>query len=164
MTTTNPDILSFNLEKAASEFCRSELDKVLRQGALQLLINALEAEVAEYLCAHQALADENGRRLVVRNGHAQARTIQSQLGPMQLRAPRVHDRREGQRFTSAILPPYLRKTPSVENLIPTLYLKGISDEQMGEALAAILGEGAAGLLWRSQFCRGNFARLHRGHG
>lgn len=145
MSTTNPDILSFSVEKAASEVCRSQLEKVLREGAISLLVNALEREVADYLEMHREVGDGEGRRAVVRNGHALPRTIQTGLGPIQVRAPRVRASIEDFKFTSRILPPYLRKTPSIENLIPALYLKGISDEQMGPALAAILGEGAAGL-------------------
>jgi transposase-like protein len=126
------------------------LDEVLRQGARRLLVQAVEAEVQDYIEAHAAARDGAGRRLVVRNGHARARTILTGLGPLTLQAPRVEDRRRDDagrklRFTSAILPPYLRKARSVEELIPWLYLKGISTGDFGEALAALLGEGAPGL-------------------
>ena len=96
-----------------------------------MLVKAVEAEVAAYIETHQHEVDENGRRLVVRNGHARERTLVSGVGQLKIQAPRVDDRRvdeRGQRFrfTSEILPPYLRRTKSVEELIPWLYLKGIS--------------------------------------
>jgi transposase-like protein len=129
---------------------KSPLEEILRRGARQLLIGAIEAEVDDYLAAHAHCRDDQGRRLITRNGHAQERTILSGLGPIQVRAPRVEDRRvdgEGRkiRFTSAILPPYLRKTKSVEELIPWLYLKGISTGDFNEALAALLGADCPGL-------------------
>ncbi len=104
---------------------RSPLDEVLRRGALQMLVKAVEAEVAAYIETHQHEADEHGRRLVVRNGHARERAIVSGAGQLKIQAPRVDDRRvdeQGQRFrfTSQILPPYLRRTKSVEELIPWL--------------------------------------------
>jgi transposase-like protein len=106
---------------------------------------ALEAEVEEYVQAHQQARDERGHRLVVRNGYGENRRLQTGLGDLEVQAPRVHDRREGERFTSRILPPYLRRTPSLENLIPTLYLKGVSTSAMPAALAPLLGANAAGL-------------------
>jgi transposase-like protein len=83
--------------------------------------------------------------LVVRNGHGVERPLQTGLGAIGVRAPRVDDRRAGQRFTSQILPPYLRRVPSLENLIPVLYLKGLSSSAMPAALAPLLGPNAAGL-------------------
>ena len=115
-----------------------------------MLVKAVEAEVAAYIEAHQHEVDEDGRRLVVRNGHARERTIVSGAGQLKIRAPRVDDRRvdeRGQRFrfTSQILPPYLRRTKSVEELLPWLYLKGISTGDFSEALEALLGPDAPGL-------------------
>ena len=109
------------------------------------MIAALEAEVENYLEAHHEARDEHGRRLVVRNGYAATRRVQTGLGHLEVRAPRVDDRREQERFTSRILPPYLRRTPSLENLIPILYLKGISTSAMSAALEPLLGPQAAGL-------------------
>jgi transposase-like protein len=145
VTTAKPDILSFSIEKAATEVCRSQLEQVLREGAIRLLIDALEREIADFIQEHREVRDSEGRQAVVRNGHTRARTIQTGLGPVEVQVPRARDRNKALKFTSKILPPYLRRVPSIDNLIPTLYLKGVSDEQMGEALAAILGEGAAGL-------------------
>lgn len=128
----------------------SLLEDLLRQGARQMLLEAIETEVQDYLARHAQARDEAGRRLVTRNGHAQERTVLTGLGPMKVQAPRVDDRRMGEdgrkfRFSSAILPPYLRKTKSVEELIPWLYLKGISTGDFTEALAALLGPDCPGL-------------------
>jgi putative transposase len=129
---------------------RSALDKVLREGARRLLLGAIEEEVEEYVARHLDCVDESGRRLVVRNGHARQRTVVTPVGPLAVRAPRVDDRRRDEqgrkrRFTSAILPPYLRRTKAVEELIPWLYLKGISTGDFSEALTALLGPEAPGL-------------------
>jgi putative transposase len=133
-------------EKRIEEESRSALDDILREGARRMLQTAVEAEVADYVQQRAALTDPaTGRRLVVRNGHQPRRTIQSSLGDIPVTKPRVHDRRDGEAFTSAILPPYMRRTPALEALIPLLYLKGISTNDFPDALAAILGENAAGL-------------------
>ena len=132
-------------EEAQIEARRS-LDEVLREGAHRMLREAIDAEVAEYVDRHRSEVDEEtGHRLVVRNGALPEREILSSLGPMRIQQPRVRDRRAGRKFTSAILPPYLRRAPSLEALIPTLYLKGVSTNDFPEALAAILGEGAKDL-------------------
>lgn len=133
------------LEKRVAEESRSALDEVLRQGARQLLQRAIEGEVAEYIDAHQELLDEAKHRFVVRNGSLPERELVTGVGPVKIKQPRVHDRREGERFTSQLLPPFMRRTPSVDALIPVLYLKGISTGDFCEALTAILGENAAGL-------------------
>jgi transposase-like protein len=124
------------------------LTEVLRLGAQQLLAQAVEAEVADWIDRHQDCQDAQGHRQVVRNGHLPARTITTGVGPVEVKQPRVHDRRptpEREKFTSAILPPYLRKTKSIEELIPWLYLKGVSTGDFSEALAALLGPDAKGL-------------------
>jgi putative transposase len=124
------------------------LTDLLRHGAQQLLAQAIQAEVAAYLDARSHLRDDAGRRQVVRNGALPQRTILTGLGPVQVKQPRVQDRRpadQREKFTSAILPPYLRKTKSIEELIPWLYLKGVSTGDFSEALAALLGPGAPGL-------------------
>jgi putative transposase len=129
---------------------RDFLTEILREGAQRLLAEAIEAEVEEYIREHERQRDEKGHRLVVRNGHMPTREIQTPVGKVAVRKPRVDDRRvdeEGERirFTSKILPPYLRRTKSIEELIPWLYLKGISSGEFPEALGALLGPGAAGL-------------------
>jgi putative transposase len=126
------------------------LTPILREGARKLLAQAIDAEVADYIERHAQERDAAGHRQVVRNGHKDEREIQTGIGPITVQQPRVNDRRldeNGQRmrFTSAILPPYLRKTRSIEELIPWLYLKGISTGGFSEALAALLGPEAPGL-------------------
>jgi putative transposase len=124
------------------------LTDVLRHGAQRLLAQAIQAEVATYLEGRSHLRDEAGRRQVVRNGSLPERTILTGIGPVEVRQPRVQDRRpaeQREKFTSAILPPYLRKTKSIEELIPWLYLKGVSTGDFSEALAALLGPDAKGL-------------------
>jgi putative transposase len=122
---------------------------VLREGARRLLTQAIEAEVEAFLVAHLDLTDELGRRRLVRNGHAPERHLQTGIGPIEVRRPRVRDR-DGSgsppiRFSSAILPAYLRRTRNVEELLPWLYLKGVSTGQFEEALTALLGSDAPGL-------------------
>jgi putative transposase len=124
------------------------LTDILRQGAQQLLAQAIAAEVGAWIDSRQHCLDAQGHRQVVRNGFLPERTITTGVGAVAVKQPRVHDRRlEGERekFSSAILPPYLRKTKSIEELIPWLYLKGVSTGDFSEALAAILGPDAKGL-------------------
>jgi len=126
------------------------LTGILRNGAKQLLAQAVEAEVADYIERHAAIRDAQGHRMVVRNGHLPEREIQTGIGPVPVRQPRVNDRRVDEngdriRFTSEILPKYLRKTRSLEELIPWLYLKGISTGDFSQALVALLGPEAPGL-------------------
>jgi len=126
------------------------LTGILRAGAQKLLAQAIEAEVEAHIEAHKDLLDEQGHRLVVRNGHKDKRELQTGVGSVKIRQPRVHDRRQDEhgqrmRFTSQILPPYLRRTKSIEELIPWLYLKGISTGDFSEALIALLGPEAPGL-------------------
>jgi len=122
------------------------LTEVLRTGAVRLLAEAVEMEVAEFIERYQDLRDASGRRLVVRNGHMPEREIQTGIGQVPVKVPRVRDKSgSGIRFTSNILPPYLRRTRSIKELIPWLYLKGISTGDFSEALAALLGPDAPGL-------------------
>jgi putative transposase len=124
------------------------LTDLLRDGARRMLAQAVEAEVAAYVEAHAHLKDHAGRHQVVRNGHLPERAIQTGIGEIQVKQPRVHDRRvpgEREKFTPAVLPPYLRRTRSLEELIPWLYLKGISTGDFSEALQAILGPDAPNL-------------------
>src|SRR3954452_4952043 len=124
------------------------LSEILRDGARRLLAEAVEAEVAAWIDGHAHLKDDAGRRQIVRNGHIPERTIQTGIGAMEVKQPRVHDRRPaGQReaFTPAVLPPYLRRTRSLEELIPWLSLKGVSTGDFSEALKAILGSDAPNL-------------------
>jgi len=124
------------------------LTQVLRTGAQRMLAQAIEAEVDVWIAQRATLLDANGHRHVVRNGHLPARTILTGVGSVQVSQPRVRDRRasgEAESFSSSILPPYLRKTKSIEQLIPWLYLRGISTGDFGQALQALLGPDAPGL-------------------
>ena len=121
------------------------LDDVVRQGAQRMLSAALEHEVDEYVQRFDALKDAKGHRQVVRNGHLPERELITGAGPVKVKQPRIRDRRDGKGFSSQILPPYMRRTPTIDALVPALYLRGISTGQMGEALEAILGPQAAGL-------------------
>jgi putative transposase len=123
------------------------LTSLLRQGAQRMLAQAIEEEVSEWIETHQQLAAD-GRRQLVRNGFMPERKIVTGLGEIAVKQPRVHDRRpapEREQFTSKILPPYLRKTKTIEELIPWLYLKGISTGGFHEALQALLGPDCPGL-------------------
>lgn len=121
------------------------LEGLLRNGAREMLQRAIENEVADYLEKGAKLKDEKGRRLVVRNGSMPERELVTGIGKIKVRQPRIHDRREGEQFTSRILPPYMRRVPSINALIPALYLRGVSTGDFGEALEAILGPQAPGL-------------------
>lgn len=127
------------------EEARSVLDNIIREGAQKVLQAAIEHEVSVYIDLFRNVTDEKGRRMVVRHGSLPERSLLTGAGPLRVKQPRVRDKREDQFFTSAILPRYLRRTPSLNNLIPTLYLKGISTGDFTEALSAILGENAQGL-------------------
>ncbi len=131
-----------------SDASRDVLTEILREGAQTLLVQAIEAEVAEWIEDHADLKDAAGHRQVVRNGRLPKRNITTGVGQVEIEQPRVHDRRgpeAGEKFSSKILPPYLRKTKSIEELIPWLYLKGISTGDFGEALQSLLGRDAPGL-------------------
>ncbi|MFM7841176.1 MAG: IS256 family transposase [Nitrospira sp.] len=131
-------------------FC-DQLTEVLRGGARCLLAQAVEAEVADFLVGHGELKTGDGRQRVVRHGHLPEREVLTGIGPVALRQPRVRDRAAAAddpgriRFSSMILPPYMRRSKSIETLLPILYLKGISTGDFSEALAALLGKDAPGL-------------------
>ncbi|MBL3671704.1 IS256 family transposase [Streptomyces sp. M2CJ-2] len=128
----------------------SLIDEIVREGARRMLAAALEAEVDQYISELAAERDERGRRLVVRNGHHRPRTVTTAAGPVEVRAPRVNDRRvdettgERQRFSSKILPPWCRKSPKISEVLPLLYLHGLSGGDFVPALEQFLGS-AAGL-------------------
>lgn len=128
---------------------RDVLTQVLREGAQRMLAQAIEAEVTDWIDAHLRVTTEAGHRAVVRNGYLPKRSIATGVGPIEVCQPRVLDRRPDvtaqERFTSKILPPYLRKTKTIEELIPWMYLKGVSTGGFGEALASLLGVDAPGL-------------------
>ncbi len=127
---------------------RSLLDEIVRDGARQMLAAALQAEVAAYVAQFVDQLDDNGHRLVVRNGYHQPREVLTAAGAVQVRAPRVNDRRVDpdtgarQRFSSAILPAWARKSPQMSEVLPLLYLHGLSTSDFGPALEQFLGSGA----------------------
>ena len=121
------------------------LTEVLKRGAKELLQQAIEAEVAEVVAHYEALKDEQGRQRVVRNGYLPERNIQTGIGEVAVRAPRVRDRAGELKFSSSLLPPYLRRTRSLDELLPWLYLKGLSSSDFSGALTALLGPAAPGL-------------------
>jgi putative transposase len=130
---------AFALRLATEPVVCVTLEAIARDGARRALQKAIEEEVAEYVDAHAHHRDDAGHHLVVRNGRKPPRTILSGVGPLEVIQPRVDDRRVDEhgvrfRFTSKILPPYLRKTRTIEDLVPWLYLKGISTGEMGDAL------------------------------
>ncbi len=140
------DESTVNALEKPGEDKKDTLTPLLQEGARRMLAEAIEAEVEAFVASHEHIRDEAGRRLVIRNGYLPKRTIQTGIGDIAVEAPRVRDRSgSGIRFTSAILPPYLRRTKSIEALIPWLYLKGISTGDFSEALAALLGPDAPGL-------------------
>jgi putative transposase len=129
---------------------RISLDDLAREGALRMIAAALEAEVDEYVCSFAEERDEDGKRLVVRNGKARERKLTVGSGTLPIRAPRVNDRRvdeegERQRFSSKILPAYARRSPKVTEVLPILYLHGLSTGDFAPALRDLLGEDASGL-------------------
>jgi len=131
-----------------SGFSADPLTDVLRAGARDLIQQAVEAELSALLAMHADERTADGRARLVRHGHLPEREVTTGIGPVAVKVPRVRDRGDGAekiRFTSSILPPYLRKAKSVEELLPWLYLKGISTGDFQEALAALLGPNAAGL-------------------
>jgi putative transposase len=123
----------------------------LRTGARALLAQAVEAEVADFLDKHADLKTAEGQQRVVRHGHLPEREVMTGIGPVAIRQPRVRDREAAAadpdriRFSPSIVPPYMRRSKSIETLLPILYLKGIPTGDFSEALAALLGKDAAGL-------------------
>ena len=133
-----------SLKKPAEE--SDPLSSLLREGARSLLHDAVEAELAAYLSEHAGERDARGRRCIVRNGYLPARSLLTGLGEVPIQVPKTRDRSgQGRHFTSELLPPYIKRTASVESVLPWLYLKGVSTGDMSEALAALLGEQAQGL-------------------
>ncbi len=139
------NVIEIRSEANDSE-ARATLDALCLEGARQMLHRALEVEVAEYLERHRGARDERGHALVTRNGKARSRQVTTGTGTMTVEAPRVRDRRQDQRFTSVILPPYMRRSPKVAEVLPVLYLRGLSTGDFEPALRSLLGEEAtAGL-------------------
>jgi transposase-like protein len=137
------------MEKGASREL-FELDEIALAGARRMLMAALKTEAADYVARHRDERDAEGRALVVHNGRSKGRKLTLGAGTVELKAPRVNDRRhdeqgQRQRFSSRILPPYMRRSPKVAEVLPILYLRGLSTGDFRPALEGLLGEDAAGL-------------------
>jgi transposase-like protein len=148
LTVVNPDDVTPATGLASTTAGGSLIDEIVRDGARRMLAAALEAEVAAYIAAHTDQLDEHGRRLVVRNGHAQPRQVLTSAGAVEVVAPRVNDKRtdettgERRRFSSAILPAWCRKSPKINEVLPLLYLHGLSSCDFVPALESFLGTGS----------------------
>jgi transposase-like protein len=129
-------------EPAEETALKVDLDALVREGARRMLVTALKAEVDEYIAQHGDDRDEAGHALVVRNGRGEPRKVTTAAGELEIQVPRVDDRREGRRFTSAILPPWARRSPKVTEVLPVLYLRGISTKDFEPALAEFFGSEA----------------------
>lgn len=143
-------------QQQAAETVVPTLEDLAREGARRMLATALELEVAEYIGRHVEARDATGHRLVVRNGKAKERKVLIAGLPVPVQAPRVDDRREGEKFTSAVLPPYRRRSQRLEDVLPILYLRGLSTGDFAPALEELLGEAARG------FSATNIVRLKEG--
>ena len=136
--------------KEEPEKAWSVLEEIARKGAKKMLQLAMENEVDEFVQKHSDLTDEQGKKIVVKNGSMPKRDIVTGIGSLTIKQPRVDDRKldrysDSRRFTSNILPRYMRRIPSVDNLLPVLYLKGISTNDFTTAMSSILGENVSGL-------------------
>ena len=143
------ELITTKTDAPAEPVVGTTLDELARVGAQRMIAAALQVEVDEYLARFRGERDAGGHAVVVRNGTARPRPVTTGVGPVTLAAPRVNDRRVvngvRQKFTSAILPPYVRRSPRVESVLPLLYLHGLSSGDFREALPALLGPEAAGL-------------------
>lgn len=141
----NDNLIEFKTPETTETFTDA-LTALVRQGARQIIAQAVEAELTEFLAQHRQLKDQQGRQAVVRNGYLPERTITTGVGEVAVQVPKVRDRTgQGIKFNSALLPPYLKRSLSVEEVLPWLYLKGVSAGDFAEALGALLGAQAAGL-------------------
>jgi transposase-like protein len=146
--TVVPELPADDSATASSPASASLIDQIVREGARKMLAAALQAEVDAYIAAFADERDEHGRRLVVRNGYHQARDILTAAGAIEVTAPRVNDKRideetgERRRFSSAILPAWARKTPQITEVLPLLYLHGLSSGDFTAALGQFLGSGS----------------------
>ena len=142
---TNDNLIEFKTP-ATTETFTDALTELVRSGAQQIIAQAVEAELQSFLSQYQNLSDEQGRKAVVRNGYLPERTIMTGVGEVAVQVPKVRDRTgSGIKFNSSLLPPYLKRSRSVEEVLPWLYLKGVSTGDFGEALSSLLGADAAGL-------------------
>jgi len=139
------NLIAFQASGTSASF-KDALTELVRNGARQIIAQAVEAELQEFLAQYHPLTDEQGRQAVVRNGYLPERTIVTGVGAVEVPVPKVRDRTQsGVKFNSVLLPPYLKRSQSIEEVLPWLYLKGVSTGDFSEALASLLGAQAAGL-------------------
>ncbi len=144
-TMSKDNLIAFQAGESSASF-RDALTELVRKGARQIIAEAVEAELQELLAQYKDLKDEQGRKAVVRNGYLPERTIVTGMGDVEIQVPKVRDRtHSGIKFNSSLLPPYLKRAQNVEEVLPWLYLKGISSGDFSEALASLLGAQAKGL-------------------
>jgi transposase-like protein len=142
---TQDNVVSLKTPEENETF-NDALTELVRRGARQIIAQAVEAELAEFLEQYKQLQDEGGRQAVVRNGYLPQRTVMTGIGAVEIQVPKVRDRSgQGIKFNSTLLPPYLKRSRSVEEVLPWLYLKGVSTGDFAEALSALLGSEAVGL-------------------
>jgi len=142
---TQDNLVKFKTPESVENFSDA-LSELIRSGAQQIIAQAVEAELNELLNEYQGSKDDFGRRAVVRNGYLPTRTITTGVGEVEVQVPKVRDRSgSGIKFNSTLLPPYLKRSRSVEEVLPWLYLKGVSTGDFSEALSALLGREAKGL-------------------
>jgi len=141
----NDNVIAFQPSETVAPFS-DVLSELVRQGARQIIAQAVEAELNEFLAQYQSLKDDQGRQAIVRNGYLPERRIMTGVGEVEIQVPKVRDRSgSGIKFNSSLLPPYLKRSQSVEEVLPWLYLKGVSTGDFAEALASLLGPQAKGL-------------------
>jgi putative transposase len=142
---SNDNLIAFQPPESPT-FFNDALSELVRKGARQIIAQAVEVELQEFLAQYQSLKDQQGRQGVVRNGYLPERTITTGVGEVEIQVPKVRDRTgNGIKFNSTLLPPYLKRARSVEEVLPWLYLKGVSTGDFSEALASLLGANAEGL-------------------
>jgi putative transposase len=144
-TTNNDNLIAFQPPESSASF-NDALTQLVRQGARQIIAQAVEAELKEFLGQYQSLKDDPGRQAIVCKRYLPERRIMSGIGAVEIQVPKVRDRSgSGIKFNSSLLPPYLKRSQSVEEVLPWLYLKGVSTGDVSEALASLLGAQAKGL-------------------
>lgn len=142
---TDDKVIEFKSQGEQESFTDA-LSELVRQGARQIIAQAVEAELQAFLSSYSDLKTESGHQGVVRNGYLPKRTITTGVGEVEIQVPKVRDRTDqGIKFNSLLLPPYLKRSRSVAELLPWLYLKGVSTGDFGEALSALLGSEAKGI-------------------
>ncbi len=142
---SNNNLIAFQPPESSASF-NDALTELVRKGARQIIAQAVEAELSEFLGQYQSRKDSQGRQAIVRNGYLPERTIVTGVGEVEIQVPKVRDRSGGGiKFNSTLLPPYLKRARSVEEVLPWLYLKGVSTGDFSEALASLLGANAEGL-------------------